>query len=116
MKITLLSLVAILCAPSVFAIPSPEANTIYTVNTKKSALHERVVETVNADALKCRTCPKTSCTAVRQYPDGAQINVRCKTDSNTTPVNGWPWWDLTSDGCWVSDEFVSWTGGVPPNC
>lgn len=47
-----------------------------------------VTGTVKVDGLRYRTCPRTSCTAIGQYPKGKKISLKCYTRVNTTPVNG----------------------------
>lgn len=47
-----------------------------------------VTGTVKVDGLRYRTCPRTSCTAIGQYPKGKKISLKCFTRVNTTPVNG----------------------------
>ncbi|KAF3481547.1 uncharacterized protein GIQ15_04306 [Arthroderma uncinatum] len=68
---------------------------------------------ITASALLCRTCPRTSCTAVRQYSKGARVTLRCLTAKDTTTVSGNPFWVKTSDNCYVSDYYVSWSGTIP---
>lgn len=52
-------------------------------------LEKRAVSgTVLVDGLRYRTCPKTSCTAVGQYPKGKKISISCLTRRGTTVVNG----------------------------
>ncbi|KAH8588087.1 hypothetical protein B0O99DRAFT_525684 [Bisporella sp. PMI_857] len=56
-----------------------------------AALEKRdIVGTVDADALKYRRCPRTSCNAVGQYPRGTRVTMECFTTASTTTVNGDP--------------------------
>ncbi|KAF8518924.1 hypothetical protein BU17DRAFT_66092 [Hysterangium stoloniferum] len=114
MKLTLLSLITILCGPSGFAIPFPEASTgrLDTVNTKKSALYKRPNEIVTGDPLDCRSCPKTTCPVVHQYPNGAQIHVSCKTDTDTTVVEDGGIAPASVAGC-LTDLFLGAVGNPP---
>jgi hypothetical protein len=52
---------------------------------EKRAIVDAVVV---VDGLRYRTCPKTSCTAVGQYPKGTRIKLSCYTRDGTTTVNG----------------------------
>jgi hypothetical protein len=52
---------------------------------EKRAIVDAVVV---VDGLRYRTCPKTSCTAVGQYPKGTKIKLSCYTRDGTTTVNG----------------------------
>lgn len=67
--------VAALTAPS-----SPEPD---------NKIQKRALDAVvRVDGLRYRKCPRTSCTAVGQYPKGKRIKLECYTRDNTTPVNG----------------------------
>ena len=44
--------------------------------------------TVLADGLRYRTCPRTSCAAIGQYPSGTPIEIQCYTRDNTTVERG----------------------------
>ncbi|KAF8656875.1 hypothetical protein AX16_002421 [Volvariella volvacea WC 439] len=98
MKFTLVSLFALALVQAVSAAPAPDATVDEvgpTATAKVHATHttlekRAVVATVTADALRYRTCPRTSCTAVGQYPRGTRVTVECFTTTNTTPVNGDP--------------------------
>ena len=58
---------------------------------KERELDKRAITgTVLVDGLRYRTCPRTSCTAVGQYPKGATISIVCYTGTDTTVVNGDP--------------------------
>ncbi|KAF6744501.1 hypothetical protein DFP72DRAFT_78758, partial [Ephemerocybe angulata] len=73
-----------------------------------------VTGTVNADAVRYRRCAHTSCEAVGQYNKGKVITITCRVQGDS--VNGWAWWDKMSNGYYISDYYVSWTGGVPSVC
>jgi hypothetical protein len=103
MKFTLFSLVALACASSALATPSPVAAedsvilkkaAIGTYAAEARNIDERaaasVTGTVTASALKYHTCSKTSCAAVGQFPVGTKITIICRTDTSTTVVEGWP--------------------------
>jgi hypothetical protein len=47
-----------------------------------------ITGTVDADALKYRRCPRTSCDAVGQYSRGTRVSMQCFTTASTTTVNG----------------------------
>ncbi|KAJ2925915.1 hypothetical protein H1R20_g11182, partial [Candolleomyces eurysporus] len=79
-------------------------------------LHARapVTATVNTDGVRYRRCERTSCEAVGQYNNGQSITITCRVRGET--VNGWDWWDKMSNDYYISDAYVSWTGGVPDVC
>ncbi|RXW14983.1 hypothetical protein EST38_g10870 [Candolleomyces aberdarensis] len=79
-------------------------------------LHARapVTGTVNADGVRYRRCPHTSCEAVAQYIRGRVITIICRTQGEN--INGWSWWDRMDNGFYISDYYVDWTGGVPDVC
>jgi hypothetical protein len=58
------------------------------VESVKSIEKRDVVGTVDADALKYRRCPRTTCEAVGQYARGTRVTMDCYTTTNTTPVSG----------------------------
>ncbi|KAF8508440.1 hypothetical protein BU17DRAFT_99777 [Hysterangium stoloniferum] len=118
MKVTLLSLVVILCAPPAFATPPPEANTVYTVDTKKPALHKRATLGTAAQGMACRSCPQNNCGTVTNYSKRQTISVTCTSNAQTSFVDGNPYWDHTSDNCWVPEAYITWGDGTqaPPHC
>nr|WJZ50366.1 GH184 muramidase [Aspergillus sp. XZ2668] len=59
---------------------------------------------VKAD-VHCRSGPGTSYSIVKTYSTGTQISVSCQAAG--TDVDGDQLWDKTSDGCYVSDYYVS---------
>ncbi|KAF9264521.1 hypothetical protein L218DRAFT_958208 [Marasmius fiardii PR-910] len=114
MKLVTLALAALL--PTVVLAQEP---TFYsgTHVTREPELEKRVISgTVKVDGLRCRSCPRTSCPAVGQYPIGTHISIVCYTRDNTTPINGDLGWVKLADGCWVAvawGEYVSWSSPIP---
>jgi hypothetical protein len=94
---------ALLLAPFIlFASAAPNANPATAdeaVKEKLAAISVReaspvelnarapVTGTVNADGVRYRRCPYTSCEAVGQYNRGRVINIICRTQGES--VNGW---------------------------
>ncbi|KAJ2921170.1 hypothetical protein H1R20_g15925, partial [Candolleomyces eurysporus] len=121
---------ALLLAPFVLlASAAPNANPataeeavkekIAAISVREAApvqLHARapVTGTVNANNVRYRRCARTSCEAIGQYHNGQRITITCRVRGES--INGWDWWDKMSNGYYISDYYVSWTGGVPDVC
>lgn len=93
MKLSTVVLAAL--APfAVLAHPAPveeaaAAPTLPSTSEPDNHIQKRDVDAVvKVDGLRYRKCPRTSCTAVGQYPKGKKIKLKCYTRDNTTPVNG----------------------------
>lgn len=68
------------------------------------------------EGLNCRSEPNTGGAIVTSYAAGTNIEITCATRGEA--VNGHDVWDKTTDGCFVSDWYVS-TGTaefVAPEC
>lgn len=68
------------------------------------------------EGLNCRSEPNTGGSIVTSYAAGTQVTITCATHGEA--VNGHDVWDKTTDGCFVSDWYVS-TGTaefVAPEC
>lgn len=92
MKFTTLAVAALLPFMALSA-PTPGDDVPPTelggTDVTSGALEKRaIVGTVDADALKYRKCPRTSCDAVGQYSRGTRVTMECFTTSSTTTVNG----------------------------
>ncbi|CCX31104.1 lysozyme-like domain-containing protein [Pyronema domesticum] len=57
------------------------------------------------ETLRCRTSPSTSASIHKTYPAGADIKITCQTTGTKVLTSNV--WDKTSDGCYVSDYYVS---------
>lgn len=90
MKLTTITLTTLLPLLA-FSTPTPEdLNAPLYDPTPANTIEKRAVTgTVDADALKYRRCPRTSCDAVGQYPRGTRITINCYTDKDTTVVEGY---------------------------
>ena len=91
MKYTTLALSALLPLLAL-STPTPEdlVPLYNTTPASTNTIEKRAVTgTVDADALKYRRCPRTSCDAVGQYSRGTRISINCYTDKDTTVVNGY---------------------------
>ncbi|MCJ1249402.1 hypothetical protein MMC30_006626 [Trapelia coarctata] len=84
------------------AAPNPDANPEPGTKTL-SARSARC--TITADGVRYRTCPRTSCTAVGQYPIGTVLTFSCYTTGTT--VNGDSIWDRASNGYYSADVSVA---------
>lgn len=69
-------------------VPAPAEPTLYTPPGGSSLEKRNTGGTVEVDGLRYRTCPRTSCPAIGQYPIGTHVEIVCYTRDNTTPVNG----------------------------
>jgi hypothetical protein len=88
MKFTALA-IATLLPFAVLSAPTAELGGEDVDSVESVALGERAITgTVDADALKYRRCPRTSCDAVGQYPRGTRVTMECFTTTSTTTVNG----------------------------
>lgn len=68
------------------------------------------------EGVNCRSGPSTDNAIVTSYAAGTEVTITCATHGEA--VNGHDVWDKTSDGCFVSDYYVS-TGTsdlVAPEC
>lgn len=93
MKLTAIAVAALLPIVALSApMPDDDAPAVALDGTDSAPamLGKRgdIVGTVDADALKYRTCPRTSCTAVGQYSRGTRVTMKCYTTQNTSNVNG----------------------------
>lgn len=66
---------------------------------------------IKADGVRCRSGPGTSFAVKKSYNKDAKVTLTCY-DTGTS-VSGNTIWDKTSDGCYVSDYYVS-TGSTKP--
>ena len=83
MKLSFVPILALVAALPALALPEPVAAPAPVEFEKRDTAC-----VVKVDGLRYRTCPRTSCTAVGQYPIGTPITMRCYTVENTTVVNG----------------------------
>ncbi|KAK9342566.1 hypothetical protein V1522DRAFT_415723 [Lipomyces starkeyi] len=60
---------------------------------------------INGDNVNCRSGPGTSYSVVKTYNKGQDVSITCQAPG--TSINGDDLWDKTSDGCYVSDYYVS---------
>ena len=92
MKLTLVPILALVAALPVLALPEPVAAPAAVYPGPLVEMRELEKRdnagVVQVDGLRYRTCPRTSCTAVGQYPKGTYITIKCYTHDNTTVVNG----------------------------
>ena len=96
MKLSLVSILALVAALPALALPEPvaasaaelPAPTFYAPVEIRELEKRDTAGVVKVDLLNYRTCPLTSCPAVGQYPKGTQITIECYTRDNTTVVNG----------------------------
>ncbi|KAF2690610.1 hypothetical protein K458DRAFT_411979 [Lentithecium fluviatile CBS 122367] len=72
-----------------------------------------IVGTVDADALKYRRCPRTSCEAVGQYSRGTKVTMECYTTTSTTVINGDARWAKLANGYYLSLYYMNWAGSLP---
>lgn len=63
------------------------------------------------EKLHCRSGTDTSSKIVKDYPAGTKINLSCYQRGQS--IGGNTIWDKTSDGCFVSDYYVT-TGSTNP--
>ncbi|KAF9522168.1 hypothetical protein CPB83DRAFT_864860 [Crepidotus variabilis] len=112
-----LSLLSLVAASRTIGVTTVEDNialkTSILANFSTTAA-QTVTGTVTASALLCKSCPKTSCTSVRQYAKGTKITINCYKTGDS--VEGWNWWDYTKEKCYVSDTYVDWTSSAPSPC
>ncbi|KAH8586071.1 hypothetical protein B0O99DRAFT_704061 [Bisporella sp. PMI_857] len=90
--------------------PADDSHGGADVESVKSIEKRDVVGTVDADALKYRRCPRTTCEAVGQYARGTRVTMDCYTTTNTTPVSGNAGWAKLANGYWVSLYYMNWSG------
>ncbi|KAJ3539083.1 hypothetical protein NMY22_g4894 [Coprinellus aureogranulatus] len=95
------------------ALPQPEPMP-GLAEPKEALAPASVTGTVNANYIKYRRCPYTSCEPVGQYNKGKVITIVCMTPG--TPVEGYEWWDKMSNGYYISDYYVDWNGSAPSEC
>jgi surface antigen len=72
--------------------------------------------TITGNTVNCRSGPGTDFPIKKTFAKGSIVSVTCQTAG--TKINGNEIWDLTSDGCFVSDFYVK-TGSisyVKPKC
>ncbi|KAK9353580.1 hypothetical protein V1523DRAFT_425925 [Lipomyces doorenjongii] len=71
---------------------------------------------ITGDSVNCRSGPGTSYSVVKTYNKGHDVSITCQAPG--TDVNGDNLWDKTSDGCYVSDYYVSTgtTGYITNKC
>lgn len=60
---------------------------------------------ITTSGLNCRSGPGTDYDVVKTYDLGEDISITCQAAG--TVVNGDELWDLTEDGCYVTDYYVS---------
>ncbi|KAH8696632.1 hypothetical protein BGW36DRAFT_321998 [Talaromyces proteolyticus] len=60
---------------------------------------------IKTDGLHCRSGPGTGYSIVKTYNKGEEVSITCQAPG--TDVNGDSLWDKTSDGCYVTDYYVS---------
>ncbi|KAK9367268.1 hypothetical protein V1509DRAFT_640758 [Lipomyces kononenkoae] len=60
---------------------------------------------IKGDNVNCRSGPGTSYSVVKQYNKGQDVSITCQAPG--TDINGDNLWDKTTDGCYVSDYYVS---------
>ncbi|KAK9236662.1 hypothetical protein V1525DRAFT_389217 [Lipomyces kononenkoae] len=60
---------------------------------------------ITGDTVNCRSGPGTSYAVVMTYSVGQDVSITCQAPG--TDINGDNLWDKTSDGCYVSDYYVS---------
>lgn len=60
---------------------------------------------ITTSGLNCRSGPGTSYDVVKTYNLGEDVSITCQAPG--TVVNGDELWDMTSDGCYVTDYYVS---------
>lgn len=66
---------------------------------------------VTANNVRYRRGPRTSCEAIGHYHADRSITIICMVEGEC--IKGWKWWDKLSNGFYISDYYVEWTGGVP---
>ena len=101
MKFSILPLIA-LAISQVAATPAPNPvadavsdseptfyNARAVLDLDARTLEKRAISgTVLVDGLRYRTCPRTSCAAIGQYPKGTKISINCYTRKDTTVIDG----------------------------
>ncbi|GJJ06937.1 hypothetical protein Clacol_001133 [Clathrus columnatus] len=111
MKFSLLTFLPLVAACAVLAAPNVKSRA-----RGRDVIDKRsVTATVTASALKYRTCPRTSCTAVGQYSEGTKVTIECETDKDTTTVEGDAYWAKLSNGHYAADFYLDWSE-LPPDC
>lgn len=60
---------------------------------------------ITGNGVNCRSGPGTDYDVVKSYSLGEDISITCQ--ASGTVVNGDELWDMTSDGCYVTDYYVS---------
>ncbi|KAJ3539085.1 hypothetical protein NMY22_g4893 [Coprinellus aureogranulatus] len=101
--------------PELNSTIKPEAGPAVDARDSTNLLQARapVTGVVSTDFVRYRRCASTSCDAIGQYNKGRVIDI-CRTRGES--VNGWVWWDRMSNGYYISDYYVDWSGGIPPEC
>lgn len=81
--------VAVFAHPAATPAEADHAPTVLSKSQPDNTIQKRANNAVvTVDGLRYRKCPRTSCTAVGQYPIGTRIQLDCYTTENTTPING----------------------------
>ncbi|KAJ3547629.1 hypothetical protein NMY22_g1574 [Coprinellus aureogranulatus] len=101
--------------PELNSTIKPKAGPAVDARDSTNLLQARapVIGVVSTDFVRYRRCASTSCDAIGQYNKGHVIDI-CRTRGES--VNGWVWWDRMSNGYYISDYYVDWSGGIPPEC
>lgn len=60
---------------------------------------------ITGSGVNCRSGPGTSYDVVKSYGLGEDISITCQ--ASGTDINGDELWDLTADGCYATDYYVS---------
>lgn len=59
---------------------------------------------ITGDDVKCRSGPGTTYAVKKTFKKGTDIDITCQTEG--TNIFGNSIWDMTNDGCYVSDYYV----------
>ncbi|KAJ7599639.1 hypothetical protein C8J56DRAFT_1037213 [Mycena floridula] len=114
MKFNLVKLIPFFIA--VAAVPAPEPEPAAAVNRLGESVDAAaaITCTITGNLVRYRTCPKTSCTALGEYPINTKVSLLCYTSG--TVVNGDQFWDKTSAGHYVSEYYVDFScaSQLPP--
>jgi len=78
----------------------------YTQTVFSLALAWRMASaySITADSVSCHALPDTESGVIGLYHGDDDVSITCQTDGPS--VNGSTIWDLTSDGCYVSDFLL----------
>jgi hypothetical protein len=90
MKFTALALTLLPMLALTSPVPEDASAEAFDSTPSMSLDKRSITGVVDADALKYRRCPRTSCDAVGQYPRGYKMQIDCYTATDTTTVNGDP--------------------------